>query len=161
MIHVRSIAPGRQRGDAETTALMTLMQRYLFRQILGPFLGILLGLAIVAILTQSLTQIDIIVDQRRSAFAFAWVTLLAVPQLVGLVLPLALFFAVVYALNRLQGDSEIAVAQSAGLSNGQIVEPILKLSVLAALFHVLLTTLVAPAAYREMRATVYSMRSDV
>ena len=140
---------------------MTLMQRYLFRQILGPFLGILLGLAIVAILTQSLTQIDIIVDQRRSAFAFAWVTLLAVPQLVGLVLPLALFFAVVYSLNRLQGDSEIAVAQSAGMSNGQIVGPILKLSVLAALFHVLLTTLVAPAAYREMRATVYSMRSDV
>jgi len=140
---------------------MTSLQKYLFRQILGPFLGILLGLAVIAILTQSLTQIDIIVDQRRSAFAFAWVTLLAVPQLVGLVLPLALFFAVVFALNRLQGDSEIAVAQAAGMSNAQIVEPVLKLSVLAALFHLALTTLIAPAAYREMRETVYSIRSDV
>ena len=140
---------------------MTSLQAYLFRQILGPLLGILLGLAIVAILTQSLTQIDIIVDQQRSAFAFAWVTMLAVPQLLGLVLPLAVFFAVVYALNRLQGDSEIAVAQSAGMSNGQLVAPILKLAVLAGLFHLTLTTLVAPAAYREIRETVYAMRTDV
>jgi len=140
---------------------MTSLQSYLFRQILGPFIGILLGLSVVAILTQSLTQIDIIVDQRRSAFAFAWVTLLAVPQLLGLILPLALFFAIVFALNRLQGDSEIAVAQSAGMSNSQIVAPIVKLSVVAALAHLLLTTLVAPAAYREIRQTVYSIRTDV
>lgn len=140
---------------------MSSLQSYLFRQIVGPFVAILLGLAVVAILTQSLTQIDIIVDQRRSAFAFAWVTLLAVPQLVGLVMPLALFFAVVFALNRLHGDSEIAVAQSAGMSNAQIASPIFKLSVLAALFHLALTTLVAPAAYREIRETVYSMRTDI
>ncbi|MBU6371636.1 MAG: LptF/LptG family permease [Alphaproteobacteria bacterium] len=140
---------------------MSSLQKYLFRQILGPFAAILLGLAVVAILTQSLTQIDIIVDQRRSAFAFAWVTLLAVPQLVGLVMPLALFFAVVFAINRMHGDSEIAVAQSAGMSNAQIASPILKLSALAALFHLALTTLVAPAAYREIRETVYSMRTDI
>jgi lipopolysaccharide export system permease protein len=140
---------------------MSALQGYYFRQILGPLAAILVGLALVAILTQSLTQLDIIVDERRSGLVFAWVTVLALPQLIGLILPLALFFAVVYAINRLHGDSEIVVASAAGMSNAQIISPVLKLATLVAIAHLGITTLVQPAAFREMRAVVNDVRNDL
>ena len=95
---------------------MNTVSAYVFRQALGPLLAILGALAAIAILTQGLNQLDIIVTNRRAGFAFAWVTILALPQLISLILPMAVFIAVVYALNRMQSESEIAVLYGAGVS---------------------------------------------
>src|ERR1700755_726237 len=114
---------------------MNTVSAYVFRQALGPLLAILGALAAIAILTQGLNQLDVIITNRRAGFAFVWVTLLAIPQLVSLILPLALFFAVLYALNRMHSESEIAVAYGAGLSRWRLARPILQLAFLAALVH--------------------------
>jgi lipopolysaccharide export system permease protein len=140
---------------------MTALQAYFFRQIIGPLSAILAGLTAVAILTQGLAQLDLIVDERRSGFVFIWVTLLAVPQLLSLVLPLALFFAVLYAINRMYGDQEIIVAYASGMSNWKIVEPVLKLAVIVAVGHLAIATLLQPAAFREMRSVVHDVRTDL
>lgn len=139
---------------------MKALQAYLFRQGMIPLLAILGGLAGVAILTQGLNQLDLIVDQRQSTLAFVWVTLLSMPQLISLIMPLAVFFAVTYAVNRMHTESEIAVAFAAGVSPWQIVSPILKLAFLAALAHLAVNVLIQPASYREMRETVHAMRTD-
>lgn len=140
---------------------MNALQSYFFRQILGPLAAILGGLSAVAILSQGLNQLDLVVDERRSALALAWITVLTVPQLIGLILPLALFFAVLYAVNRLLGDSEIVVAYSAGMSNLQIVSPIVKLAAIVTVAHLAFTLIIQPASFREMRETVYDIRSDL
>jgi lipopolysaccharide export system permease protein len=140
---------------------MNRVQSYLAGQIVGPLLAILGGLTGLALLTQGLAQLDTIVDDRRSGLAFLWITVLAVPQLISLILPLALFFAVIYAVNRMHSDSEIVVVYSAGMSNGQIIAPVLKIAALCALFHLALGALVQPAAFREMRETVFEVRNDL
>jgi len=139
---------------------MKALQAYLFRQGMIPLLAILGGLAGVAILTQGLNQLDLIVDQRQSTLAFVWVTLLSMPQLISLIMPLAVFFAVTYAVNRMHTESEIAVAFAAGVSPWQIVSPILKLAALAGIAHLAVNVLIQPASYREMRETVHAMRTD-
>ena len=139
---------------------MKSLQAYVFRQVLFPLLAILGGLAGVAILTQGLNQLDIIVDQRQSTLAFAWVTILSLPQLISLILPLAVFFAVTYAVNRMHTESEIAVAFAAGVSPWQIISPVMKLAAIAALAHLAVNVLIQPASYREMRQTVHEMRTD-
>ncbi|MBX9747234.1 MAG: LptF/LptG family permease, partial [Hyphomonadaceae bacterium] len=103
---------------------MNTISAYVFRQALGPLLAILGALAAIAILTQGLNQLDIIITNRRAGFAFAWVTLLALPQLISLVMPIAVFIAVVYALNRMQSESEVAVLYGAGVSRQRIARPI-------------------------------------
>jgi lipopolysaccharide export system permease protein len=140
---------------------MNALDTYLFRQALTPLLAILAGLAGIAILTQGLSRLDIIVDQGQSALAFAWVTLLTVPQLVSLIMPLGVFFAVIYAVNRLHSENEIAVAFAAGISPWQIMSPILKLATVAALAHLAVNVVIQPASYREMRETTYSMKNDL
>ncbi len=140
---------------------MNTFAAYVFRQAMGPLLAILGALAAIAILTQGLNQLDLIITNRRAGLAFAWVTILAIPQLISLILPLAVFFAVLYALNRMQSESEIAVAYSAGVSRQRIARPIMQLAVLAALVHLTVNTLIQPAALEERREIFYALRTDI
>jgi lipopolysaccharide export system permease protein len=140
---------------------MNTISTYVFRQALGPLLAILGALAAIAILTQGLNQLDIIITNRRAGFAFAWVTLLALPQLLSLILPMAVFIAVVYALNRMQSESEVAVLYGAGISRQRIARPIIQLAVLAALAHLAINVVVQPWAFKERRETFYELRTDV
>jgi lipopolysaccharide export system permease protein len=139
---------------------MTALQYYVFRQVFNPLAAILLALTAIAILTQGLTQLEIISDQRSSGFTYLLITLLAVPQLLSLILPLAVFFAIVYAINRLLTDNELVVAFSAGMGHWQVIQPVFRLAVLAGLLQLGLALLAQPAAYREMRQIVYQIRGD-
>ncbi|MBL8531703.1 MAG: LptF/LptG family permease, partial [Hyphomonadaceae bacterium] len=94
-------------------------------------------------------------------FAFAWVTLLALPQLISLILPMAVFIAVIYAINRMTTDSEIAVLYAAGVSRQRIARPILQLAVLAALAHLAINVVVQPWAFKERREVFYALRTDI
>jgi lipopolysaccharide export system permease protein len=140
---------------------MNTLAAYVFRQALGPLLAILGGLAAIALLTQGLNQLDIIVSNRQSGFAFAWVTFLATPQLVSLLLPLAVFFAVAFAINRMQSESETVVIYASGVSNGRLARPLMQLAFLAAAAHLGLNLLLQPAANREMRETIHDIRASV
>ncbi len=140
---------------------MNTVSAYLFRQAIGPLLAILGALAAIAILTQGLNQLDLIVTNRRAGLAFAWVTILALPQLISLILPMAVFIAVIYALNRMQNDSEIAVFYGAGLSRRQIARPIMQLATLAALAHLAISVLIQPAAFAERRQVFFNLRNDI
>lgn len=140
---------------------MNTFSAYVFRQALGPLLAILGALAAVAILTQGLTQLDIIITNRDAGFAFLEITILSLPQLISLILPLALFFAVLYALNRMQSESEIVTIYGAGVSRGRIARPIMQLAFLCALAHLAINVVVQPAALGARRDIYYSLRSDI
>lgn len=140
---------------------MNTISAYVFRQALGPLLAILGALAAIAILTQGLNQLDIIITNRRAGFAFAWVTILALPQLISLILPMAVFIAVVYALNRMQSESEIAVLYGAGYSRQRLARPILQLAVLAAIAHLTINVIIQPWSFEERRKVFYDLRTDI
>jgi lipopolysaccharide export system permease protein len=140
---------------------MRIFQAYLFRQILGPTLAILGILSAIALLTQGLSQLDLIIEERSSAMTYLWVTLLATPQLIAIILPLAVFFGTMSALNRLQTESELVVAQTSGMSPWTVVSPLLRLATYAALTHLTINLFVQPAAYREMRETLFEARGNL
>jgi lipopolysaccharide export system permease protein len=74
---------------------------------------------------------------------------------------MAVFIAVVYALNRMHNDSEIAVLYAAGSSRGRIARPIMQLAVLAALAHLAINVVVQPWSFKERRETFYELRTDL
>lgn len=140
---------------------MSGFQRYLFRNVLRTLLAIVGGLALIALLTQGLTQIDLIVENRQSLLTYLWVSCLAAPQIISLLSPIALFVATAAALNLAHRENEIVVAQAAGMSNWGVASPVLRLATIAALFHLGLNLWVQPAAYREMRQTVSDASNDL
>jgi len=140
---------------------MTLIQGYLFRQIGLPVLGACGALAGIGILSQTLDQLEVIVERGQSVLTMASLTLLAVPQLLAVILPIGLFVGALIALTRLQREQELTAAFAAGVTRWALIRPAALLAVIAAILTLLVTTLVQPWAQREARREAYAIRTDL
>lgn len=140
---------------------MKLVQRYFLRQAMIPLLLSLGALSLLALLTQSLSTIDLIIENRQSALTFLYITVLALPQLFGIIMPLAVFIAMLYALNRLNVDSELVVTKASGFSPWQITSPALRIATYALVAHLLINLFIQPLTFREMRKALLEVRTDV
>ena len=140
---------------------MKLLQRYIFSQAFSPAIFALSALALLALLTQSLQTLDLIVENRQSAATFFHITVLALPQLIGIIMPLAVFMAAIYALNRMTNDSELVVAKANGVSPWAMSTPVLRLGVYALIFHLLINLLLQPVSFRQMRAKILTVKTDI
>ena len=140
---------------------MRLIDRYLLRQLLGPTVMATAALTAVALLIQSISGLDLIVSQRQSAFVFAKITLLAMPQVINIVLPVALFVASLVALNRLHTEQEIVVCFSGGMSRWRVVSPAVRLAATVALIALVMNLFLQPACFRAMREALFDVRTDL
>lgn len=140
---------------------MKLLQRYIFSQALSPAILALSALALLALLTQSLQTLDLIVENRQTAGTFFYITFLALPQLVSIIMPLAVFMAAIYALNRMTNDSELIVAKANGVSPWAMGTPVLRLGVYALILHLLINLVLQPLSFRQMRAEILTVKTDI
>lgn len=140
---------------------MTKIQAHLFRQVLQAVVIIVGGLVMMALLAQGLSRTDLILENRQSALTYFYIVMLGSPQVVALLTPLAIFVGAVWSLNRIHKDSEIVVAQAAGMTRWQVASPILRLALMCAVLHLGVNLWVQPAAQRTMREAVAVARADL
>jgi lipopolysaccharide export system permease protein len=140
---------------------MRLIERYLFRQLLGPTLLATAALTAVAVLSQALSSISILVQDRQSPLVFAKIILLAMPQLIVLILPVAVLVAACISVNRLHTENEIVVCYAAGVSRWRVAAPAMRLAVLVGLVSLVITQWVQPLSYRALRDTLQAVRTDL
>jgi lipopolysaccharide export system permease protein len=149
------------RTASERLFSMTLIERYLLRQLLGPTIMSVAALSVVAMLSQSLGALDIIVNQGQSAFVLIKLTLLALPQLMVMILPIALFVAALVALNRLHTEQEIVVCFASGMSRWRVIAPAMRLATVATVFALFLNLWIEPLAERAIRNELFRVRTDL
>jgi len=95
---------------------MSELNRYLFKQLLGPLGFFALVFAGVLWLTQSLRLFDTLISNGQSARAFFEFSALVLPNVMLFVIPLATFAASLYTLNKLYTESELVVMLMSGRS---------------------------------------------
>ena len=130
---------------------MNLIQRYLFRQILFPVIAACAALAGIGILSQSLDQLQVIVERGQSVWVMIKLTLLALPQLLSVILPIGLFVGALIALTRLQREQELTAAFAGGMTRWQLISPAARIAVLVALVTLLVNVFLLPWAQQEAR----------
>ena len=140
---------------------MSGIPAYIFRQIGGPLLFFTFVLTGVVWLSQSLRMLDLVINQSQSVLTYIYLTLLALPSLMALILPFALFCAVLYALNRLYTESELVVIWAAGFSRWAVAGPVLLIAVATTLVAYLFNLYFMPAGMREMKDRVFEIRADL
>jgi lipopolysaccharide export system permease protein len=140
---------------------MRLIERYLFRQLLGPTLFAAAALIAVAVLSQALSSISILVQDRQSPLIFAKIIILAMPQLIVLILPVAVLVAALVAVNRLHTENEIVVCFAGGMSRWRVIAPAMRLAAIVALVSLAISQWVQPLAYRALRDTLLAVRTDL
>jgi lipopolysaccharide export system permease protein len=140
---------------------MGALQRYILRSAATAFVASLMAVTAVVWLSQTLRKFDLITSSGQSFGTFLLVTLLGVPSFALIVAPLALFGAVVFVLNRLNNDSELAAISAAGFKPRQLLLPFLILSLVVSLAVGALSLSAIPETLRVARDLLTKIRTDV
>lgn len=139
---------------------MKLVQLYILRTAVGAFLASLSALTGVIWLTQALREFDLLTTKGQSLLVFLKATSLSIPSLSMIISPIALFIAVLYALNKLNGDSELVVMSASGMSPSQLLKPFAVLMAGVAVFVIILSTWGVPNSFMSLRSVMMEVRAD-
>lgn len=140
---------------------MTLIQRYLFRQLSLPVVAACASLTGIGILSQSLDQLEVIVERGQSVWVMVKLTLLALPQLLAVILPIGLFVGALIALTRMQREQELTAAFAGGMTRWQVISPAARLAILVLILNLIMTLFAQPWAQREARNQAFAIRTDL
>lgn len=127
-----------------------LIDRYLIREVSLPFLvvsAVLVTIFVTFSLTRYLTDA---VDGLIPPIAISQLAGLKAVIALEVLLPLALYLAVLIGLGRLHADLEVTALRASGVGEAKLLWPLLRLTVLLALFIGLLSWFVRPWAYSEI-----------
>jgi lipopolysaccharide export system permease protein len=140
---------------------MTLLDRYLFRQLALALLAVTVGLAALVWLTQSLRFIELVLDRGLSLAVFFELTSLLLPSFFSVILPITTFIVMLFVHLRLAGDRELVVMRAAGLSNWQIARPALALGLLVVAVMALLNFWLVPLSHTAFRQWQFEIRNQL
>ncbi|ABW29010.1 permease YjgP/YjgQ, putative [Acaryochloris marina MBIC11017] len=126
---------------------LALVDRYLFRQLLPPFLWGMVAFSSIGVSAAVLFDLLGQVSEARLPIAIALSILtLQLPYFVSLAIPMSVLLACLLTLSRLQSDGELLALQSAGLHLNRLIGSCLGFSLLACLFMFGLTESLVPVS---------------
>ncbi|MGA9796032.1 MAG: LPS export ABC transporter permease LptF [Rhizomicrobium sp.] len=140
---------------------MPRLSTYVLRQLVGPILLFAFLLTCVIWLSQSLKLLDLVINRNQSAPTFIYLTLLILPQLLVIILPLAYFAGTLQSLHRLNSESELVVMQAAGYSRAQLMVPVLLSAVAVMALTYFCALWLMPLCQRTMKEQVLDIRADL
>ena len=140
---------------------MYRLSLYVLRQLAGPIGLFIFLLASVIWLSQSLRLLDLVINRGQSAPTFVYLTVLMLPSLLVVVLPIAYFAGTLYGLHKLNADSELTVMSAAGFSRSQLLGPVLVAAGIVMVATYACTLYVTPFCQRLMRNKEIDIRGDI
>jgi lipopolysaccharide export system permease protein len=139
---------------------MLQYQSYIFKNLMHTTLLVTLGLTGIVWLMQALRLVDFIVNQGIPISMFLKLSLLLMPSLLMMVLPVALCVATIFLYHRLKAESELVVLQSAGLSRIQLAMPALLSALVAVMIGYVISAIILPISSREFREMQFFLRNN-
>ena len=139
---------------------MSRLTRYILRQLALPVVFISVALVGVVWLTQSLRFVDLIVNRGLSASHFIYLTVLLLPGILAVILPVALLCGVLFTYHRLSFDSEIIVMKAAGLSQRALAVPAIIMAVIVTIATYGLTLYLQPLGFRTFKDQQFTIRHN-
>jgi lipopolysaccharide export system permease protein len=140
---------------------MDIIGRYIFRQTATSLLMILVTLTVIVWMTTALRQVSLVTDKGQSFLIFLKITMLAMPNLIAIVAPVALLVSALHTLNRLNGDSELIVLSASGSTSWRVMRPYLLLALIVAGFVAASNAYLAPQSTRILRDYAIKVRTDL
>jgi lipopolysaccharide export system permease protein len=83
------------------------------------------------------------------------------PQLINMILPIAVFVAALVALNRLHTEQEIVVCFAGGMSRWRVISPAMRLASTIAFMALLMNLWIQPISYRALREELFKIKTDL
>ena len=131
---------------------MTSIDRYILKTMLIFFGFFALVLVAVYWVNRAVSLFERLIGDGQTALVVLEFTLLTLPLVISVVLPVAAFAATAYGTNRLSGESELVAMQAAGLSPWRLARPVLIFGFVVSLMVAVLVHALVPAARAQLAA---------
>lgn len=125
---------------------MSRIDRYILKMMLIFFGFFALVLVAVYWVNRAVSLFETLIGDGQTALVVLEFTLLTLPLVISVVLPVAAFAATAYGTNRLSGESELVAMQAAGLSPWRMARPVLIFGVSVGLMVAVLVHALVPVA---------------
>jgi lipopolysaccharide export system permease protein len=137
------------------------LDRYILRELVMLFGFFSLVLVSVYWVNQAARLFDSLIADGQNVSVFLEFSALTLPWIVQLILPVSAFVATLYIFNRMIGDSEMVVLQTAGLSALRLLRPVMVFGLLMALLVAGLGNVLAPTARAQFMDRQDEVREDL
>lgn len=135
--------------------------RYILSQLIVLFGFFSLVLISVYWVNEAVDLFDSLIADGQTLSVFLEFTALTLPQIMTLVLPVSAFVATLYIFNRLIGESELVVLQTAGLSAVRLLRPVMLFGLIVGLLIGVLANFLAPAARSQFIDRSQEVQEDL
>jgi lipopolysaccharide export system permease protein len=125
---------------------LSRFDRYLLSQLLAVFGFFSLVLVGVYWINRAVGLFDQLIGDGQSALVFLEFSMLTLPNVIRVVLPISAFVATVYTINRLMSESELVVMQATGFSAFRLARPVVLFGLIVAVMMLMLTHVLVPAS---------------
>lgn len=139
---------------------LKLLDKYVLRQIIGPFVFFFVIFAGIIWLNQALRIVDVVVKGGQSGAVFAELSLYLLPKVAQTVVPIAAFAASIYLTNRLYSESELVVMMSVGRSPGQAIVPFLAFGGICMVLTLMLTQFLTPLSIAAFQTRQHELSKE-
>src|SRR5689334_709462 len=139
---------------------MNGITRYILRQTLMIMLVVGVSFTAAVWLVQSLRLIDLIVNRGLSLGLFLYLAVLILPRFLDIVIPIAIFIAVLFTYNKLMAESEVVVMRAAGVSPIRLAYPALLLAAGATAVLFAFSAYLLPASNRAFKDLQFEIRNQ-
>src|SRR5262245_17739357 len=134
-----------------------IVHRYVFREILVPFLFGLSMFTFVLLIARLLRLIELVVTRGVPVLNILRLLAYIMPAFLEVTVPMAMLLAILITLGRLSADGEMVALRSSGLSLYQLVLPIVLFVTLTMFITAAFSLYVRPWGNRSLRVALYDI----
>jgi LPS export ABC transporter permease LptF/LPS export ABC transporter permease LptG len=136
--------------------IVRILDRYLVREIVPPFLLALVGLTFVLMMPPIMQNLAQLIAKGVPWSGILRVLVTLFPQALSVTIPMALLYGVLFGLGRLSADREFVALQACGVSVFRIMRPIALLALLASGATAYETIVALPDANQTFRELTFN-----
>jgi LPS export ABC transporter permease LptG/LPS export ABC transporter permease LptF len=137
--------------------MLRILDRYVLRELVAPFSFALLLLTFALEIPPILDHGETLIAEGASWDVVVRVLATLVPQALGITIPMALLFGILFALGRLSGDREIVAMEACGVSLARLLRPLLIFALVATVATTYVMIVALPAANQAFREITFKL----
>lgn len=139
---------------------MKKLTSYIFGQLFFTVIAIILVLSSIMWLVQSLRYVELISNKGIPVLLFLKMLIYLFPNIFVITIPIAILLGILFIYNKLITDHELVVMQAAGVSQRQLIRPVLLLAGVFTVLLYFLTLYFLPFSFRKHRDMILLLKQE-
>jgi lipopolysaccharide export system permease protein len=135
----------------------SLINRYLFRELLAPSLICLLVFTLVMLAGRLVQLAELVIGKGVALADVLQLLATLLPPLLVFIVPLAFLMGIMLGFGRLSADNEVVALKASGIGLSAMARPVLLLAAICAVLTLLISFWAAPWGKRAFRATLFEI----